>query len=76
MKAVLQTSEQARIIPHMSKQRREVTRMFSLNARIPEALAVKVKIRAARERKAVQQLVTEALGDYLKKPLAKKEDES
>ena len=50
--------------------------MFSLNARIPEALAVRVKIRAARERKTVQELVIEALGDYLKKPLAKKEDES
>lgn len=47
--------------------------MSNLNARIPEALAVKVKIRAAREKKAVQQIVAEALGDYLKKPLAKPE---
>jgi len=50
--------------------------MSNLNARIPEALAVKVKIRAAREKKTVQQIVAEALGDYLKKPLARlQEDE-
>jgi len=57
-------------------KKREVIRMSNLNARIPEALAVKVKIRAAREKKTVQQIVAEALGDYLKKPLARlQEDE-
>jgi hypothetical protein len=62
-------------IPLMTRKR-EVTRMFMLNARIPEALAEKVKIRAVREKKTVQQLVAEALGDYLKKPLARvQEDE-
>jgi predicted HicB family RNase H-like nuclease len=49
--------------------------MFSLNARIPEALATKVKLRAVREKKTVQQLVAEALGDYLKKPITKSQED-
>jgi hypothetical protein len=46
-----------------------------LSARIPEALSEKVKIRAVREKRTVQDLLIDALELYLRTPL-KKGDES
>ena len=42
-----------------------------LSARIPEALAEKVKIRAVKEKRTVQDLLIDALELYLRTPLKK-----
>jgi predicted HicB family RNase H-like nuclease len=50
----------------MKTAKREAATMFRLTVRVPENLAEKAKIRAIRDRKTLQQLVTDALESYLK----------
>lgn len=42
--------------------------MFRMTVRIPESLAQKVKLRAVREKRAIQALLKDALEQYLRKP--------
>jgi predicted HicB family RNase H-like nuclease len=62
----LTAKQQAAILPHMKTAKREAATMFRLTVRVPENLAEKAKIRAIRDRKTLQQLVTDALESYLK----------
>jgi hypothetical protein len=50
-----------------------MTPMARLSSRIPETLAEKIKIRAVREKRTVQDLLIEALELYLRTPLKKGE---
>jgi len=45
--------------------------MVRIVARVPEALADKLKIRAVKEHKSIQELITEAVEALLKTPLQK-----
>ena len=45
--------------------------MFKLTVRLPRHLAEEVKIRAVRERKKLQEIVTSALEEYLRAPASK-----
>jgi len=49
--------------------------MTKLTIRMRESLAEKVKIRAIREKTTLQQLVTDLLNDYLKRPAKGWEEE-
>jgi hypothetical protein len=48
--------------------------MVRIVARVPESIAVKLKVRAAKERTSVQALIVEAVNALLKTPLRAKED--
>jgi len=61
--------------PHMKTLKREAKPMFRLTVRIPEALAEEVKVRAIREKTTLQQLVTDLLAEYLKRPAKRREEE-
>ena len=47
--------------------------MFRLTVRVPETLAERLKIRAVKERRTLQELVTEAIEAFLKTPLRREE---
>lgn len=47
--------------------------MFRLTVRVPETLAERLKIRAVKERRTLQELVTEAIEALLKTPLRREE---
>lgn len=42
--------------------------MVRLTVRIPPSLAERVKVRAIRDKTTLQQLVTDLLNEYLKRP--------
>jgi hypothetical protein len=57
----------------MKTPRREAEIMFRLTVRVPETLAERLKIRAVKERRTLQELVTEAIEALLKTPLRREE---
>ena len=49
--------------------------MFRLTVRIPDDLIEKVKIKAIREKTTLQQIVTDLLSEYVKRPVKAREVE-
>ena len=47
--------------------------MIRIVARVPESLAERLKIRAVREHRKIQEVIAEAIERYLKTPLPQKE---
>jgi hypothetical protein len=64
------------MVLHMTPRKRETEIMFRLTVRVPETLAERLKIRAVKERRTLQELVTEAIEALLKTPLKAKGGES
>jgi hypothetical protein len=49
------------------------TIMIRIVARVPESLADRLKIRAVREHRKIQEIIADAIEKYLKTPLAKED---
>ena len=47
--------------------------MVRIVARVPESLADRLKIRAVREHRKIQEIIADAIEKYLKTPLAKED---
>lgn len=51
----------------------ETDNMVKVTVRLPEALVERVKIRAVKERRSIQELAQLAFETYLKTPIAREE---
>lgn len=56
-----------------TKRKATAASLIQFSVRVPDKLIEKVQVRAARERRTLQDLVADALGAYLKTPLKRPE---
>jgi predicted HicB family RNase H-like nuclease len=54
----------------------EAMKLRALNMRIPERLAVRLKIKAARRESSVKEIASDALATYLRNQRARQQEES